>query len=93
MIRYSLAVAAPYRKIWAWGVDADGRDWRKALSDDESAYVEVQGGVFRNQETYAFLEPQQTLEFPSIGCPSGRPEGLSAQTSTQSSVLIGPLGG
>ena len=38
-----------------WGVDADGLDWRKALSDDNSAYVEVQGGLFRNQETYAFL--------------------------------------
>jgi len=32
-----------------------------ALSDDNSAYVEVQGGLMRNQETYAFLEPQQTI--------------------------------
>ena len=54
---------APAKKIWSWGVDADGKDWRKALSDNESAYVEVQGGLFRNQETYAYLEPQETIEF------------------------------
>ncbi|QOY90935.1 DUF5107 domain-containing protein [Paludibaculum fermentans] len=69
VIHYSLPSQAPHRKIWAWGVDPDGRDWRKALSDDESAYVEVQGGVFRNQETYAFLEPQQTLEFTEYWMP------------------------
>ena len=34
----------PTKKIWSWGSDADGLDWRKALSDDESAYVEVQAG-------------------------------------------------
>ena len=50
----------PAKKIWSWGVDADGLDWRKALSDDNSAYVEVQAGLFRNQETYAFLEPRQS---------------------------------
>jgi len=32
----------PAKKIWSWGVDADGLDWRKALSDDDSAYAEVQ---------------------------------------------------
>ena len=47
----------PTKKIWSWGSDPDGLDWRKALSDDESAYVEVQSGLFRNQETYAFLAP------------------------------------
>src|SRR5580704_3305973 len=46
----------PAKKIWSWGVDADGLDWRNALSDDNSAYSEVQGGLFRNQETYAYLD-------------------------------------
>ena len=59
----------PGKKIWAWGVDADGLDWRKALSDNESAYVEVQAGLFRNQETYAFLQPQETLEFHEYWVP------------------------
>ena len=49
----------PAKKIWSWGVDADGLDWRKALSDDNSGYLEIQAGLFRNQETYAFLEPRQ----------------------------------
>jgi tetratricopeptide (TPR) repeat protein len=53
----------PGKKIWSWGWDDEGKDWRRALSDDESAYLEVQAGLFRNQETYAFLEPQQVLRF------------------------------
>ena len=53
----------PGKKIWSWGWDDEGRDWRRALSDDESAYLEVQAGLFRNQETYAFLEPEQVLRF------------------------------
>ncbi len=53
----------PGQKIWSWGWDDEGKDWRRALSDDESAYLEVQAGLFRNQETYAFLEPQQVLRF------------------------------
>jgi tetratricopeptide (TPR) repeat protein len=53
----------PGKKIWSWGWDDEGKDWRRALSDDSSAYLEVQAGLFRNQETYAFLEPQQLLRF------------------------------
>jgi tetratricopeptide (TPR) repeat protein len=53
----------PGKKIWSWGWDDEGRDWRRALSDDDSAYLEVQAGLFRNQETYAFLEPEQVLRF------------------------------
>src|SRR5260221_815204 len=53
----------PAKKIWSWGVDGDGLDWRSALSDNNSAYVEIQAGLFRNQETYAFLEPRQTISF------------------------------
>ena len=68
---------APAKKIWSWGVDADGKDWRKALSDNESAYVEVQGGLFRNQETYAYLEPQETIEFREYWLPIREIGGLS----------------
>jgi tetratricopeptide (TPR) repeat protein len=53
----------PGKKIWSWGWDDEGKDWRRALSDDESAYLEVQAGLFRNQETYAFLEPHERLRF------------------------------
>ena len=60
-----------------WGTDADGMDWRKALSDHNSAYVEVQGGLFRNQETYAFLEPRQTLQFSEYWMPVREIGGIS----------------
>ena len=56
----------PAKKIWSWGTDADGLDWRKTLSDNDSAYVEIQAGLFRNQETYAFLEPRQTSQLLGV---------------------------
>src|SRR5437868_960842 len=59
----------PAKKAWSWGADADGLDWRKALSDNNSAYVEVQAGLFRNQETYAFLEPRQAISFSEYWMP------------------------
>jgi len=53
----------PVHKFWSWGNDRDAATWRTALSDDDSAYVELQAGLFRNQETYAFLEPQDGVRF------------------------------
>jgi tetratricopeptide (TPR) repeat protein len=60
---------APGKKLWSWGADAEGKGWRKALSDNDSAYLEVQSGLFRNQETYAFLEPQEGIEFSEYWMP------------------------
>ena len=67
----------PAKKIWSWGVDADGLDWRRALSDDNSAYVEVQAGLMRNQETYAFLEPRQSIHFTEYWMPVRAIGGIS----------------
>jgi tetratricopeptide (TPR) repeat protein len=67
----------PAKKIWSWGVDADGLDWRKALSDNNSAYAEIQGGLFRNQETYAFLEPRQQINFSEYWMPVRGTRGIS----------------
>ena len=39
------------------------------MSDDDSAYVELQAGLFRNQETYAFLEPHETVRFSEYWLP------------------------
>ncbi len=63
MVHVALHHDMPGKKIWSWGWDDEGKDWRRALSDDLSAYLEVQAGLFRNQETYAFLEPHQLLRF------------------------------
>jgi len=67
----------PAKKIWSWGVDADGLDWRNALSDDNSAYSEVQGGLFRNQETYAYLQPRQHIRFSEYWIPVRETGGIS----------------
>ena len=67
----------PAKKIWSWGVDEEGLDWRKALSDDNSGYVEVQAGLFRNQETYAFLEPRQSIQFSEYWMPVRQMDGIS----------------
>lgn len=66
---YAEYAEVPGKKIWSWGVDADGLDWRRALSDDNSGYVEVQAGLMRNQETYSFLEPRQSLHFTEYWMP------------------------
>lgn len=59
----------PAKKIWSWGADEEGLGWRKSLSDNNSAYVEVQAGLYRNQETYAFLNPGQTIHFREFWMP------------------------
>jgi tetratricopeptide (TPR) repeat protein len=68
-VHYADYAQLPAKKIWSWGTDPDGLDWRKTLSDNNSAYVEVQAGLFRNQETYAFLEPRQTISFSEFWMP------------------------
>jgi tetratricopeptide (TPR) repeat protein len=68
------------RKVWTWGADAEGIDWRRALSDDESAEAELQAGLFRNQETYAFLEPQETIRFREYWMPVRGTGGLVRAT-------------
>jgi tetratricopeptide (TPR) repeat protein len=69
LVHYANYADLPAKKIWSWGVDREGLDWRKTLSDNDSAYVEVQAGLFRNQETYAFLEPGQTIHFSEFWMP------------------------
>jgi len=87
----------PAKKTWSWGVDADGLDWRKALSDNDSAYVEVQAGLFRNQESYAFLQPRETINFSEYWMPvrdiggitRANLSGVLALRRRQSSLIMG----
>jgi hypothetical protein len=60
---YASPEELPAKKIWSWGVNADAMDWRRQLSDDSSAYVEIQAGLFRDQETYGFLQPLDQVSF------------------------------
>ena len=69
VVHYSSPLDLPAKKIWSWSSDEDGMDWRLALSDNNSAYVEIQAGLFRNQETYGFLEPQESRSFTEYWIP------------------------
>jgi tetratricopeptide (TPR) repeat protein len=67
----------PAKKVWSWGSDPAGLQWREALSDDHSSYVEIQAGLFRNQETYSFLDPGQTIQFSEVWMPVRGTGGIS----------------
>ena len=82
VVHYAEYAQLPAKKIWSWGTDPDGLDWRTALSDNNSAYVEVQAGLFRNQETYAFLEPRQTIRFSEFWMPVRDIGGISRANLT-----------
>jgi len=81
-VHYANYSDLPGKKIWSWGVDRDGLGWRTALSDNNSAYVEVQAGLFRNQETYAFLEPGKTVHFSEFWMPVRGTGGISRANKT-----------
>jgi tetratricopeptide (TPR) repeat protein len=59
----------PSKKLFSWGTDSDALDWRNRLSDNHSAYVEVQSGLFRDQTIYEFLEPRQSIHFTEFWMP------------------------
>jgi tetratricopeptide (TPR) repeat protein len=77
VVHYSSPLDLPTKKIWSWGSDEDGLDWRAALSDNNSAYAEVQAGLFRDQETYGFLEPQESRSFTECWIPIRELGGVS----------------
>src|SRR5205823_14322300 len=77
VVHYSSPLDLPAKKIWSWSSDEDGLDWRTALSDNNSAYVEIQAGLFRDQETYGFLDPQETRSFTEYWIPIRKLAGVS----------------
>ena len=85
VVHYASPAELPAKKVWSWGADADARDWRKALSDNDSAEIEVQAGLFRNQETYAFLAPQESIRFTEYWLPVREIGGFSR--ATQDAIL------
>jgi tetratricopeptide (TPR) repeat protein len=61
--------SVPSRKLFSWGTDSNALGWRNRLSDNHSTYVEVQSGLFRDQKTYEFLEPRQSIRFTEFWMP------------------------
>jgi len=80
VVHFSAPTDLPAKKIWSWGSSPDGLDWRRALSDDSSAYVEIQAGLFRDQETYAYLQPGEHVRFSEYWLPTRQLGGLVRAT-------------
>lgn len=77
LVHYSSRDDLPAKKVFSWGSDPEGLAWREALSDNHSAYVEIQAGLFRNQETYGFLNPQQAIHFTELWLPISEIGGIT----------------
>jgi tetratricopeptide (TPR) repeat protein len=78
-IHYADPAQMPGKKIWSWGANPEnGNPWvRKNLSDDGTSYVEIQAGLFENQETFEFLEPQESRSFREYWMPVRNLGGIS----------------
>jgi tetratricopeptide (TPR) repeat protein len=52
------------KKLWTWGLNSQ---WaRSQLSDSNSLSVEMQAGLFPNQETYGRLQPHAQIQFTEL---------------------------
>jgi tetratricopeptide (TPR) repeat protein len=69
VVHYAEHAELPAKKVFSWGLDQDALSWRAALSDDKSPYVELQAGLFKDQDTYGFLGPSETVRFTEYWMP------------------------
>jgi hypothetical protein len=90
-LHYADPSAVPGKKIWTWGRKEDKRI-RDELSDDNSSYVEIQAGLFENQETYAFFQPWQSRSFTEYWMPIRKLDGIS-QASLDGVLFLERRGG
>lgn len=77
---YADPKALPGKKIWSWGSAHSRAESAKALTDNGTQYVELQAGLFQDQETFGFLEPGQSLRFTEYWMPLRAIGGLSRLT-------------
>jgi tetratricopeptide (TPR) repeat protein len=71
--------AVPGKKLWLWGTQRDA--WvRSALTDSFFSYVEMQAGVFADQDTFGFLEPEEFRAFTEFWIPIHDLGGVSRAT-------------
>src|SRR5258706_568380 len=69
------------KKVWFWGSESDANYVRRELTDNFSSYIEIQGGLFENQETFEFLEPEQSRTFSDYWIPIHDLGGVSRVTA------------
>jgi tetratricopeptide (TPR) repeat protein len=75
-VHYADVQLVPGKKVWSWGREGD--KWAAAeLSDNNTSYLEMQAGVFENQETYGFLEAGETRKFSEYWMPVRELGGVS----------------
>ncbi len=60
------------KKLWTWG-----RLSTEELSDNHQSFVEMQAGLFVNQETFRFLEPGESRKFSEYWMPARQLGGIS----------------
>jgi len=67
------------KKIWVWGTEGD-QYVRADLTDDFPSYFELQGGVFPEQTTFDYLQPQQSKSFSEYWIPAFDMDGITRAT-------------
>jgi len=67
--------AVPGKKLWSWG--PNDAEIRRALSDDNSEYIEIQAGVFPSQEDLEFLGPFEERRFTEYWLPARELDGVT----------------
>ena len=77
---YADPSAVPGKKLWSWGAGQFGLEASKTYTDDGSQYVELQAGVFRDQETFGFLNPGELKRFTEYWMPIHAIGGISRVT-------------
>ena len=63
-------------KFFTWGNDNLADAWSKALTDDDSKYLEIQSGVFETQMVYKFMKPHQQLKWSEYWYPISDTKGI-----------------
>ncbi|MDP8981161.1 MAG: DUF5107 domain-containing protein [Acidobacteriota bacterium] len=64
------------KKVWSWGLGND-ESVKKDLSDNNTSYIEMQGGLFQDQETLEFLEPGALRRFTEYWMPARNVGGIA----------------
>ena len=76
MVHYADRKMVKGAKFFTWGNDNLGDAWNKALTDDDSKYLEVQSGPFETQMVYKFMKPHQQLKWSEYWYPISGTEGF-----------------
>ena len=72
------------KKIWVWGAEGD-QYVRTDLTENFPSYFELQGGVFEEQTTLEYLQPQQRKSFSEYWIPASEMDGITR--ATQDAIL------